>query len=196
MRNEYYNSHEKFDRLFRNISNPIFQNKSSLAGEIPFYVFPYPPDMEIQVNKEIHALAAKLGQADIKVEIINLYDLSINILKNKGYLDAVIKAEPAMRKDIFLDNLKKPLDANSVIADEVKKIAKNVEHEVIFITGVGTVFPFIRSHNVLNNLQSVITQTPLILFFPGIYNGFSLELFEIINDGNYYRAFNIDNLEI
>ncbi len=70
------------------------------------------------------------------------------------------------------------------------------EYDVMFLLGVGEVFPFIRSHNVLNNLQSTAKEKPTVMFFPGDYthsleSGASLELFGRLHDDKYYRAFNI-----
>ncbi|MGR5940587.1 DUF1788 domain-containing protein [Bacillus pacificus] len=62
-------------------------------------------------------------------------------------------------------------------------------HNVVLITGVGKVYPFVRSHTILNNLQEVIDKIPVIMFFPGRYDGQSLQLFGKFKDDNYYRAF-------
>ncbi|MDD3190001.1 MAG: DUF1788 domain-containing protein [Fermentimonas sp.] len=48
-----------------------------------------------------------------------------------------------------------------------------------------------RSHIVLNNLQSEIKNIPTLMFYPGEYSGRSLRLFNLLEDDNYYRAFNI-----
>jgi len=65
------------------------------------------------------------------------------------------------------------------------------DHNVVFITGVGKVYPFVRSHTILNNLQEVLDKIPVILFFPGKYDGLSLQLFGRFKDDNYYRAFRL-----
>jgi Domain of unknown function (DUF1788) len=41
----------------------------------------------------------------------------------------------------------------------------------------------------LNNLQPVMGNTPLLLFYPGRYDGQSLRLFGKLKNNNYYRAF-------
>jgi hypothetical protein len=73
-------------------------------------------------------------------------------------------------------------------------------HDVLFLSGVGEVFPYIRSHNVLNNLQSTAKDKPTVMFFPGEYthspeSGASLDLFGRLHDDKYYRAFNIFHCE-
>jgi hypothetical protein len=73
---------------------------------------------------------------------------------------------------------------------------QNNDFQVMFITGVSEVFPYIRSHNVLNNLQKTAKEKPTLMFFPGEYQhsldtGASLVLFGKLQDDKYYRAFNI-----
>jgi hypothetical protein len=65
--------------------------------------------------------------------------------------------------------------------------------QMVMISGVGAVFPYIRSHTILNNLQNAIKDRPMLLFFPGIYDGHQLNLFGKMKDDNYYRAFNIEH---
>ena len=77
---------------------------------------------------------------------------------------------------------------------------QGTEFDVMFISGVGEVFPYIRSHNVLSNLQRAAKDKPTVMFFPGAYtyaleSGTSLDLFDRLQDDKYYRAFNIYHYE-
>ena len=90
-------------------------------------------------------------------------------------------------------------DALLPILQEAIVIRERIEtasYDVLFLTGIGEVFPYIRSHSVLNNLQSVVTGKPMLMFFPGRYEqsdtlGSSLVLFGRLKDDQYYRAKNI-----
>jgi hypothetical protein len=88
------------------------------------------------------------------------------------------------------------LDVETVVAPAIANEMAKESFDVMFITGVGEVFPFMRSHNVLNNLQKIAKSKPTVIFFPGEYThsiagGASLELFGRLRDDKYYRAFNI-----
>ena len=88
------------------------------------------------------------------------------------------------------------LDPESYLIPAIAEQLKAIEFDVLFLTGVGEVFPYIRSHNVLNNLQSTAKDKPTVIFFPGAYSytaeaGSSLDLFDRLHDDKYYRAFNI-----
>ena len=78
---------------------------------------------------------------------------------------------------------------NDLLVNYIKeKVGPN---HIAFITGVGQAYPIIRSHSILNNLHHVLDQNPLVMFFPGRYDGQSLSLFNLIKDDNYYRAFRL-----
>ena len=59
------------------------------------------------------------------------------------------------------------------------------------ISGIGRVYPYMRSHHILNNLQHVFDDIPVVMLYPGEYTGQSLNLFSEFADDNYYRAFNL-----
>ena len=104
-------------------------------------------------------------------------------------------------------SLKKLLEKRGIQSDFAESAGDALNYlethppDVIFIPGVGEVYPYIRSHNVLNNLQSTAKDHPTLMFFPGRYThalatGASLDLFGILHDDKYYRAFNILNYEV
>jgi hypothetical protein len=63
--------------------------------------------------------------------------------------------------------------------------------DVMFLTGVGKAHPFMRSHKMLDAMQQAFSDIPIVMFYPGEFNGHSLILFGKFHDGNYYRAFNL-----
>ncbi|MNC32494.1 hypothetical protein D3C75_808500 [compost metagenome] len=65
------------------------------------------------------------------------------------------------------------------------------QHDVVLISGVGSVWPVLRAHNLLNKLHALLGHKPLVLFYPGHYSGQSLALFDRIPSNNYYRAFKL-----
>jgi hypothetical protein len=63
--------------------------------------------------------------------------------------------------------------------------------DVLLITGVGKVYPFMRSHKILDNIQHIFPNIPVVMLYPGKYTGTDLNLFGTFLDGHYYRAFNL-----
>ena len=187
---------EKFQHLLAVISSTRFLKMQSLNNEIPFYICPYKAQDAVEMECLQQQLRNKLEQTGIRVLNINLYDLSIAHLKREGDWDWYLDNEPDMPKSKLLEELQSMLDVESVIIPAISAEMALAEFDVMFICGVGEVFPFIRSHNVLNNLQKAAKHKPTVMFFPGAYThslegGAALVLFARLRDDKYYRAFNI-----
>ena len=189
-------SQEKFQHLLAVISSTRFLKMQSLNNEIPFYICPYKGQDAVEMERLQQQLRNKLDQTGIRVLNINLYDLSIDHLKSEGDGDWYLSNETSLPKAKLLEELQSMLDVESVIIPAISAKMAEEEFDVMFIGGVGEVFPFIRSHNVLNNLQKAAKLKPTVMFFPGEYThslegGAALELFGRLRDDKYYRAFNI-----
>lgn len=186
----------KFEHLFNVISSSNFLNKESLGGEIPFFISAYNAEEELACREEIGLLIKKLENQGIPILELNLYDLVCEILESKGGMERMFKVEKAKSKDKFLNALQSSLNMHQVLMPLIKQKIESNNAKVYFLTGIGLVFPFIRSHNVLNNLQNIAKEAPTVAFFPGDYNGHTLNLFGLLKDDNYYRAFNMDKIEV
>jgi hypothetical protein len=149
----------------------------------------------VEVVDAIKRMKNKLGTVGVPVLEINLYSLVCNILEEKGGMDRMFRVEKARTKDKFLKALQSTLNIHEILMPRINNMILNSEAKVYFLTGIGLVYPFIRSHNILNNLQNVAKEAPTLAFFPGDYDGHSLNLFGLLKDDNYYRAFNIDKIK-
>ncbi|MDQ1340118.1 MAG: hypothetical protein QG567_1275 [Campylobacterota bacterium] len=185
----------KYDKLFSNLKKESFLSMSALGGEIPFYIVPYNPEQENEIVKKTKQLKDRLSIAGIGVYEINLYLLSLNMLEDRGALDKIISKEQSLSKDKLFKTLQGVLDSETKLIPYIEELARENPSQMIFLTGIGQVFPYIRSHTVLNNLQNAIKDRPTVMFFPGTY-GKDLSLFGKMKDDNYYRAFNLDTLNL
>ena len=186
---------QQFDHIFKVVSTDSFLKKESLGGEIPFFIAAYDAKQEIAVYDSIKRLMKKLDTMGIPVLEIHLYDIVCEILKEKGGMERMFRAEKARSKEKFLRALQSSLNIHEILMPRINDLIQASNAKLYFLTGIGLVFPYIRSHNVLNNLQNVAKESPTVAFFPGAYDGHSLNLFGLFKDDNYYRAFNIDKIE-
>lgn len=186
---------EKFEHLFKVVSSQRFLKKEALGGEIPFFISAYKAEQENQVQDSIKRLIKKLDSSGVIVLELNLYDIVCDLLEDKGGVEKMIQLEKTKSKDKFFRALQSSLNIHEVLMPRIKLLIEASDANVYFLTGIGQVYPYIRSHNVLNNLQNIAKVSPTIAFFPGEYNGHSLNLFGLLKDDNYYRAFNIDNID-
>ena len=198
---QYAPINERYEHLYEVMSSQKFKNKEGLGNEVPFFICPFKPKEYEQIDKMKTQLFNKLNEMGTSVLEINLYDLAIEILKENGDFDFLIDEETNMQKDRFKEELQSNLNLETTFMEEIDSIMKSSNFDIMFISGVGEVFPYIRSHNILNNLQKVARDNPTVMFYPGDYKyslekGTSLELFELLRDDKYYRAFNIYHYEI
>lgn len=185
----------KYEKLFNNLKKESFLSMSALGGEIPFYIVPYNPQQENGVLSKNKQLKDRLSCEGISAFEINLYELSLKMLQERGVLEKIIANEKSLTKDKLFKTLQGVLDSETRLIPYIEKLCQENPSQMLFITGVGQVFPYIRSHTILNNLQNSIKDRPTVMFFPGTY-GSDLSLFGKLKDDNYYRAFNLDTLNL
>lgn len=162
------------------------------ANEIPFYIFDYNPKDEINVRKEV----MKIKSRNSEIVEFDLYEMMLSIIEEEGYLEDVLRMEKDYDKDILLREIFQPLlsveENDNRLIEMFKEGATDDGNHIVLITGVGKAFPIIRSHTILNNLQSVFRNDPVVMMYPGRYEikkAMTLRLFERLDDDNYYRAF-------
>lgn len=184
----------RLDKIEEKITNDEFLKNKGLGNEVGYYIFDYAPSKELMVREHITYLKEKLNKPSSGVTIVefDLYEMVINILKERGYLEKCFAFEKTKGLDFTYKAIIKMLRLTSQSNLLVNHIVENTPpNSVVFLTGVGKCFPLVRSHNVLNNLHQVLDHVPVIMFFPGVYSGQDLQLFGTIKDDNYYRAFKL-----
>lgn len=191
----------RFEHLYKVISSERFIQKQGLGNEVPFFICSFKPEEQAPMQRMIQQLIRQLDQHGICVLHIDLYDLSVELLKQRGIWERILKNETQLEKDKLKELLQSVLDPENHLAPAIAAKMAQSDFQVMFLTGVGEVFPYIRSHNVLNNLQSTAKEKPTVLFFPGTYThsqegGASLDLFGRLHDDKYYRAFNIYHVQM
>ena len=192
---------ERFDHLLKLIGSERFLKKQGLGNEVPFFICPFDPKEAVEMEKTRNQLRNQLEQQGIQILDINLYDLAIRLLKERDIWERLLEMEQETAKDQLKELLQGVLDSEAHLVPAIAGEMDKVTFDVMFLSGIGEVFPYIRSHNVLNNLQSTAKDKPTVLFFPGKYthsleDGASLDLFGRLHDDKYYRAFNIYHCEI
>ena len=183
---------DKLDAIWDRISSQEFLANKGVANEVRYYVFDYEAcDEQIMRQKIKDLLARNNPDADgFQLVEYDIYKLIIQILNERGYIDKCIRFEKEKGREYLYNAISKLLRMttdNNLIVNWI--VEHTPENSVVFLTGIGKVYPFVRAHNVLNNLHQVFDKVPVIMFYPGNWNGQSLSLFGTITDGNYYRAF-------
>lgn len=171
-----------------------FLKMEGLSKEVPFFIYHYPPAWARDVDGLRDRVITKLRSDDgLNVAEINLYDLTVQLLRERGVWDRVLAAEPDMDKAEFREMLQGMLDPHDHLAPAIRARLDAEPSDMVFLAGLGEVFPFIRTHTVLENLQSVVTGRPMLAWFPGTYEftqarGHQLRALNLSASDSYYRA--------
>ena len=185
------------DTLFQILSNDKFLRMEGLGNEVPFFVQTYEVADQIAMYKRIAELVKRLETSGVRTLLVSLYDMVIEHFEEAGELEDLFAFEPTVSKEEFQAEMSSYTNPDNLIRPYFASRMKEAQYRLIMIYQVGEVFPFLRTHNVLNNLHSVITDRPLVVFFPGDYEtspemGFKLSLFGKF-PGPYYRAFKLED---
>ncbi len=183
---------ERLNRILPKLASDELLSGSGLGNEIGFYIFDYPAEDELRVREHVAFLLEHLPKSrpGLRVKHVNLFDLVIDHLKSRKLLDAAIKKQKAEGDEALFKALSAPLH-ESRLAQVFAEVAQPGEHDLVLMSGVGSVWPLLRSHSLLNNLHPVMGNTPLVMFYPGKYDQLTLQLFGILGTKNYYRAFKL-----
>jgi hypothetical protein len=179
---------QELDRIKARISDKSFLANKGLSNEVGIHVFKYAPEHELIVRDCIERLASAPSE-DYRIVERDMYKILLEILEEKHVLGAVPSLEEKKGKDYLLTQIQKIATPEAFIAK--MKYEPHERGDVLFLTGVGKVYPFMRSHKMLDSMQQIFSDIPIVMFYPGEFNGQSLILFDKFHDGNYYRAFNL-----
>lgn len=183
---------ERLNRILPKLLSDELLSGSGLGNEIGFYVFDYPAEDELRVREQIVFLLDHLPKSKpgLRVKHVNLFDLVISHLESRNLLDRAIEMQRTKGDEAVFKALAAPLH-ESRLAQVFADAAQPAQHDLVLVSGVGSVWPLVRSHALLNNLHPLMGSTPLVMFYPGKYDQLTLQLFGILASKNYYRAFKL-----
>lgn len=181
---------DRLQEMTTKITSGELYEKQGLGNEVNFHVFDYDPEDEYIIRDYLYNYLLK--KQNIKIKVFDIYDIIIKILMDKGFLNKCFDYEKKHGTKKLNTIISKTCGIGSSNDLIMKEIKNNInKDEIIIITGVGKCYGIVRGHTILNNLHSVVTDNPLIMLYPGIYNGQKFRLFNKFDNDNYYRAFEL-----
>lgn len=183
---------ERLNEILPILTSERFRTNKGLGNEVPFYAFDYPPEDELHLRNHIRFVVDQLGKMKpvTRVAHVHLFMVLLEILDSEDSYEDLVDVQRRKGSEVALKRAKGLMDPQYV-ADYIVRKWPVADHDVYLVEGVGSAYPLMRTHNLLNNLQPLLGQTPLVLFFPGKYDGQSLRLFGCLDDKPYYRAFRL-----
>lgn len=179
---------ERLDKLKALIQDPDFLEGKGLSNEVNIRIFCYDPKDEMAVRCFTEKL---MNDQTLKCHLIeyNLYKVFLSICDDKRITDRIAEQEEKKGKQFVLDQMKRM--ANNTAFIQKMKYEPHESGDVIMITGVGEAFPFIRVHALLDAMQPFFSDVPVLVMYPGTFDGHYVKLFDKLTPNSYYRAFNV-----
>ena len=190
---------ERLDQIIPRITDEDFLSSDGIGNEIACYIFDYAAEDELEVRDYVSWTLKRLKShySSLKVLHIDLLDVVVSYLKQRKLFDKTIDMQAKKGDSAVLNALKGPLAAEK-IRDYIAQEHALKEHDLILISGVGSAWPMLRAHGLLNCLHTVTGQVPLVMFYPGDFDGTTLRLFGQVATNTsspsakpYYRAFTL-----
>lgn len=184
---------ERLNQILPRVTSSDFLESKGLGNEIGFWIFDYPPERELDVRDFVSGtVVPALGKQTppLRTAAVNLLSLVTDLLEERKLLDKAIEMQTGKGDDSTLAALRSVLKEDKL----AQKIATQFDVpnlDLLIITGVGAVYPMLRTHTLLSALHPIMGKTPLLMFFPGRYDGHSLRLFNTLAEDHYYRAFRL-----
>lgn len=184
---------ERLNQILPRISSRDLLESKGLGNEIGFWIFDYPPEREMDVRSFFAGTvvpALSKQNPPIQAGVVDLLKLVTDQLEERNLLDKVMQMQVDKGDDSTLTALRSVLKEDKL----AQKIAAQFDVptlDLLILTGVGAVYPMLRTHTLLSALHPVMGNTPLLMFYPGRYDGHTLRLFNTLSEDHYYRAFQL-----
>lgn len=179
---------ERLDALRGLIQSREFLEGKGLSNEVNIRIFCYDPKNEMAVRHFTEKLVIDQSLSCHLIEY-NLYKVFLSICDDKRITERIPAQEEKKGKQFILDQLIHL--ANNVAFIGKMQYKPHTPGDVILITGVGEAFPFIRVHSLLDAMQPRFSDVPILVMYPGTFDGRYVKLFDKLKPDPYYRAFNI-----
>ena len=179
---------ERLDILRGNIQEEDFLLGKGLSNEVNIRMFCYDAKDEMIVQHFVEQL--KTDQSlNCRLIEVNLYETFLSICDDKRITNSIPAMEEKKGKEFILKQMNSVAKVGAFI-DKIQYEPHMVGEDILLITGVGDVFPFLRVHTLLDALQPYFSDIPILVMYPGKFDGSYMKLFNKLKPNQYYRAFN------
>lgn len=178
---------ERLDNLRVHIQEPEFLEGKGLSNEVNIRIFCYDAEDEMTVRQFIDQITTDQSLCCNLVEC-NLYEIFLSLCDDIDITEAIAEMEEEDGKDFLLEQLNSAIGEGEFI--EKIQYSPHRAGDVLLLTGVGDAFPFMRVHSLLEALQPYFSDIPILVMYPGTFDGSYVRLFDKLTPNAYYRAFN------
>ncbi len=163
----------------------------SAYHDMPYAVFHYPPEDELEVRQEVALLRTRLEQVGKRVTTISLARCLQDAFDQEGLtMKRIMAAEKRTSTEKMVATVhgilskRQPLD--ELVAAYMPEGA-DPKRDVVFINRAGALFPLYRTSSLLEQLKGKV-HVPSLLFYPGELDGAAgLRFMGVLDAEHNYR---------
>lgn len=185
--------HARLNQILPKLTSADFLGNQGLGNEIGFWIFDYPPEDEMEVRSFLeHVIQPALAkhQPTIRFAKVDLFRFVTGLLEERKLLDKAALMQ-SQKGDASVLAALRPVLKEDKLAQKMVEQFDPANLDLLILSGVGAVYPMLRTHTLLSALHPFMKDTPLVMFYPGRYDGYSLRLFNKLTEDHYYRAFRL-----
>ncbi|MBO0589397.1 DUF1788 domain-containing protein [Sporosarcina sp. E16_8] len=173
-------TYNRLQTMEARINEEGFTTPTGIGSEIPHYILDYPPEDELIVRTYVESL---LKRSSLNIKEINLFQFLLSMFEDD--IDELLEIAEEEGYGELTQALQTVLEDQNLMVDTF--VERVNDAELVFITGVGTVHPFLRSSHLLKKLSNHAFRKAIILFYPGHFTGLELKLFNIFENEDEYQ---------
>jgi len=184
---------ERLNQVLPRLVSPDVLSNKGAGGEIGFWIFDYPAEEEMAMRSWLESViepGLRKHVPEIRFKTVDLFEFVVDFLKERNLFDKACDMQTSKGDTAVLASLRSVLKEDRLAARMAEKLAIT-DLDLLIVKGVGAVYPMLRTHTLLSALHPHMRHTPLLMLYPGRYDGQSLSLFNTLSDDNYYRAFRL-----
>ena len=183
------------------LTSEKFLGGQGLGSQLPIFIAAINPREDLKLAELSRWLVQQSALAGFEVARFDLFEELSSSLEAKGILEALLAREKSslLATSKLIEAIRAAAGMEELVQNKLQEIRSNNNATALLITGLGRVFPFFRTSDIVGLLESVQIGVPAIVFFPGEFasnlRSPELKLFSKIPEFYNYRAIDIFSYE-
>ena len=172
------------------LSMPDPRTKLSAYHDMPYAIFRYDPEDELELRKQVTLLETRLSQKGKRVKRISLAECLDEAMRSQRPLEEWFAAEREQGVETVVDTVHSVLSEDAPLIDLVAaRMPTDPDplRDIVFVVRTGALFPVYRTFSLLEQLKGRV-QVPAVLFYPGDLDGAAgLRFMGVLDAEHNYR---------
>lgn len=169
---------------------PDPRERISAYHDMPYALFRYDPEEELDLRKQVTLLETRLSQRGKRIERISLAECLDEAMRSQRPLEEWFDAEREQGVETIIETVHAVLSEYMPLVDLVAaRMPQDPDplRDIVFILRTGALFPVYRTFSLLEQLKGRV-HVPTVLFYPGALDGAAgLKFMGVLEAEHNYR---------